>query len=179
MSVNLMADRYASAFCELAAQQNTLDESVQALERVAERFKPAMQPIFKNPEVSQERRLNVVERVMEGQDAPLIRRFLLLLVEKDRFQYLDEIVDACERKADQLKNRKHARIRSAFPLDDEQRRRLRETLGNRFNANIILDEEQDPDLIGGIQVRIEDYLMDHSMTRQLQRLHRRFTVNAN
>ncbi len=179
MSASLIARRYASAFCELAREEGRLDEAVAALGQVQEAFEPAMEPIFRNPEVPKSRRKQVVQGVLGGRDVPLIYRFCMILVEKDRFDLLETIVEACRAEADRLNNRKRAQVRTAFPMDEARREKLKQKLGERFDAEIVIDEREEPDLIGGLQVKIEDYLMDNSIAHQLERLHGRFQTNAN
>ena len=69
-----------------------------------------------------------------------------------------------------------AEVRTALPLDDEQRdaitQRLHELTGNRIEINEVVDET----LIGGLTVLIGDLLYDASVRTRLERLRTRLTA---
>jgi F-type H+-transporting ATPase subunit delta len=69
-----------------------------------------------------------------------------------------------------------AEVRTALPLDDEQRAavsaRLAELTGGQVEINEVVDEA----LIGGIAVRIGDLLYDASVRSRLERLRARLTT---
>jgi F-type H+-transporting ATPase subunit delta len=69
-----------------------------------------------------------------------------------------------------------AEVRTALPLDEEQRgsveRRLAELTGDQVEMNEMVDES----LIGGIAVRIGDRLYDASVRSRLERLRARLTA---
>jgi F-type H+-transporting ATPase subunit delta len=66
-----------------------------------------------------------------------------------------------------------AEIRTAVPLDDAMRGQITEQLGNILNKQVRLSETVDPDLIGGIVVRIGDSVFDNSVSTRLDQVARR------
>jgi F-type H+-transporting ATPase subunit delta len=69
-----------------------------------------------------------------------------------------------------------AEIRSALPLDDEDRKAIVERLRQLTHNEIEISEHLDPTLIGGIAVRIGDQLYDASVRSRLERLRARLTA---
>ena len=67
-------------------------------------------------------------------------------------------------------------MRTALPLDDEQRAEIVERLRDAHRAQVEINETVDPDLIGGIAVRIGDRLYDASVRSRLERLRARLTT---
>lgn len=177
MSVTLVADRYAGALCDLVDEED-LDDLVEALHSLHDAFEPVMERVFRNPNVSEDKQLDLIENVFEGQDSDLLRRFCKLLVRKNRFRYFGAIVDACEDEVDRRLGRKPARVESAFDLDEPQRGSIRDQLGQLFDADIVIDEENTPELLAGLRVKIDDYLMDYSVEQQLEELRSRFTSST-
>jgi len=174
VSVELVSSRYAGAVCDLV-DDGQLEELLEALRTVENQFQPVMGEGFTNPNVSDEKRIELIDRVFENQDADLLERFCKLLVHKNRFRYLGSIVDACEEEVNRRLGRKPARVESAFNLDEPHRESIRKQLGNLFDADIILDEETTPQLLAGLRVKIDDYLMDYTVSRQLEELRSRFS----
>src|SRR6185369_15060834 len=68
-----------------------------------------------------------------------------------------------------------AEIRSALPLEDEQRRSVEERLSQLTGEQVEMNEVVDESLIGGIAVRIGDRLYDASVRSRLERLRARLT----
>jgi F-type H+-transporting ATPase subunit delta len=69
-----------------------------------------------------------------------------------------------------------AEVRTALPLDDEQRRELATRLAQVAGEQIEMNEVVDEALIGGISVRIGDRLYDASVRNRLERLRGRLTA---
>lgn len=182
MSVAELANRYAEAFCGIAHSNGKLDEAVSSLESLSEALEPAREIIFANPEVTDEERHEVLDKVfqsVEGDEevVSLIERFCRLLVDKDRIRFLSAITQACRDEADQIQNRKRASVRTAYKLDDQRKQALKRQLSQRFDADVLLEEEMDPDLIAGLQIQIEDYLMDHTVRKQIEDFYEKFSRN--
>jgi F-type H+-transporting ATPase subunit delta len=67
-------------------------------------------------------------------------------------------------------------VRTALPLDDGQRAELVSRLRTLTESEVEVDETVDPDLIGGIAVRIGDQLYDATVRSRLERLRARLTT---
>jgi F-type H+-transporting ATPase subunit delta len=69
-----------------------------------------------------------------------------------------------------------AEVRTALPLDEEQRDAVTERLHQLTGDEIEINELVDESLIGGITVRIGDRLYDASVRSRLERLRARLTA---
>ena len=56
-----------------------------------------------------------------------------------------------------------ASVQSAVPLKDYQRKKLIDSLMNRYNKQVILEESIDPQILGGIVIKVGDDLIDGSL----------------
>ena len=61
-------------------------------------------------------------------------------------------------------------LTSASPVDDGQRRRIEETLNKRFNRQVRLTVQIDPQLIGGARLQVGDRVIDGSVRSGLDKL---------
>ena len=61
-------------------------------------------------------------------------------------------------------------VRSAFPVDADQEQDLAKALARRFGAQVELTVEEDPDLIGGVEIRAGDLVIDDSVRGKLKQL---------
>lgn len=181
MSESTVARRYAEAFCELARDRGVLEEAVEALEALDEPLAPALETLFGNPELPVERRQAMLDRVLPDDDEPvssLVRRFCKLLLDKGRFGLFSTVVRACRAEADRMMGRKRARVETPYTLDESRQQTLRDRLGGMFDAEVVLDQHINPELEAGLRVQIDDYLIDHDVQSQLNRLRERFRSSS-
>ena len=60
-------------------------------------------------------------------------------------------------------------VTTALPLREDQAERLRRALGGWLGAEVVLDARVDPEIVGGIAVRVGDRLLDASLRGRLAR----------
>ena len=93
--------------------------------------------------------------------------YLLLLFDKGRIGYIDDINDFYQNLADELKGIARASLVSATRLSAKTIEKIRAVLSEKTGKEIILEVEQDSDLIGGIVTKIGDLVLDGSIKTQL------------
>lgn len=118
-----------------------------------------------------QRRDQLLVSAFEGRAHETVLNFLRVLNRRGRLSLVPSIARTARSLWDQQNNRLPVTIRSAIPLDDEQRSMLRERLVPLTKgAEPMLIEEVDPDLIGGIVVQVGDQLFDASIRSRLRRM---------
>ena len=99
-----------------------------------------------------------------------VLNFLLLLIEKDRIGFLKEKVVQLEKIYLEKQNMIIAQVKSVIPLSEYQANKLTENLEKKFNKKIILKQEIDKSIIGGLYVVVGDEVIDGSVKSQLQQI---------
>ena len=163
------ARRYAEAIFDLAAADKAVDAYRASLDALAAAITPPVIRALRDPSVPVKRRLAAVDAATNGQPRA-IRSVLLLLEQRDRIALLPDIArefgDLVDRRAGIVK----AKITTAVPLDDAQRKtfvqRLEKSSGKQLRATFAVDEE----LIAGARVQLGDHLVDSSVRAQLHAL---------
>lgn len=157
--------RYARAFLESASE-----EDIKNLLEVAERLQHGKTLFYLSlPTFSFSQKAEFLKSFLP----PLrgkVERFLLLLLRKRRIASLPIIVEELIRLKKEREGIGEAYVRSAVPLTPGERERLRIILEKRFGKRIILNEEVDPSLIGGLSVEVEGNMIDASLKGFLTRL---------
>ncbi len=174
MSTLAVARRYATALVQLTAEEGTLGEVEKDLARVAALVteSPELGDMLTNAAFKAEERRAVLDVVLGRLGVHRhTRNFMFVLNDRNRLAALSAIVDAFGDLSDVRTGRVRAHVTSAKGLDAASIKTLRDHLQNITGAKeVIVREDVDPELLGGIVTRIGDLVLDGSVRTQLQLL---------
>ena len=167
-----ISEPYAQALMSLAQQNNLADqfgETFRALESLlteSQEFKDfVLNPVIKN-----EDKKNVMKQVM-GDANPYLVNFIMLLVDKRRIIFLEPIVEQYLNLLRKLIQSVLAEVTSATELNDEQKGRIVEKVKGLVDArDVELKTAIDPNLIGGVIIKVGSKVIDASLRGQLRRI---------
>jgi F-type H+-transporting ATPase subunit delta len=166
-----VAKPYARALHELAHERSQADTAARELAAVAELIEqqPGLRAFFGRPWVSaQAKRATAVEIATRLGLSPLVRDFLGLVARQGRAAQLEAIAAAYRDLVDERLGRVRARVRTAVPLTDAERRLLADRLGRALRGKqVLLEEHVDRELLGGFVAEIGTYIVDGSLDGQL------------
>lgn len=111
-----------------------------------------------------------LQKVFQGRSSELLYNFLLTLNRHGRMGVLRAIGAALEELDDIRHQRIPVLVRSAVALDDQQLSSVADTLAKRFGMTPKIQAEVDPDLLGGLWVKVGDMVYDRSVRSNLQHL---------
>ncbi|WP_445192182.1 F0F1 ATP synthase subunit delta [Sphingomonas sp. Tas61C01] len=168
-----LGGRYALALFELARESKSIDAVEASLATVRDAL--AQSPDFKtlttSPLVS---RTDAAKAVSASADSlgidPTTRNFLGVLAQNRRLGDLPKIVRAFRTLAAQHRGETTAEVVSAHPLDDDQVAALKQQLRTRVGRDVAVDLSVDPQLLGGLVVRIGSQMIDSSIRTRLNSL---------
>lgn len=172
MSQRTVARRYATALYEEADETGvleTVDEDVLML-RQSLQSNGELSRFFESPVISQEKKDEIVQILLGDRVAPLLEQFLRLLIRKDRETMTKAILDQYQTLRDEQRGIVDAEVTVAHSLADADREALVEALEEETGKSVRLHVEEDPDLIGGLVLRIGDRVFDGSVRNQLTAL---------
>ncbi|EPY2272236.1 F0F1 ATP synthase subunit delta [Clostridium sporogenes] len=162
--------RYALALYEVAEENNKVDEYLRDLKEVVNIIKNSedIYKILKHPEISTSRKKDIFTGIFKGKVDDGLLSFLLVLIEKDRILYLEEKLKEMEKIYLEKNNMLLANVKTVIPLLKEEKEELIKKLGNKYNKKIILEEEIDKSIIGGVYVRVGDDVLDGTLSTKLK-----------
>jgi F-type H+-transporting ATPase subunit delta len=169
-SARRVARVYSEALFGAAAKQNQVEELLEELDALVGRvFKadPQFEVFLSSSAIDRPTKAAAIRRAFEGRASDLLLNTLLVLNDHERLELLRAIVATYRELRDQQAGRMRVHIRSAVPLPDDQRQRLQQQLRQQFQKEPILDEQVDPELLGGLVVRVGDWLYDGSVRSEL------------
>ena len=170
-----MADRvdgYANAIFEVAKAEGSLEAVENELFQFGQVFSRSDQLREKLTDQSlpAEKRQAIVEDLLGQKASPLTVNLVSFLVGSGRAGELPEIIDRLVKKAAAERQHEVAEVRSAIPLDGEQRRRLTEALERATGKQVELKVIVDPGVIGGLVARVGDTVIDGTVRKRLDQL---------
>jgi F-type H+-transporting ATPase subunit delta len=173
------ARRYAEAAFEIAERDGTVDEWREQLERIATATSDdAVVRRLEDPNVPLETRVGALRKVLGPEMLPPIGNLLGLVLRRRRV----EMLPAIAREFRRLYNRKEgiveAAATSAAALDENELSALRKRLEQITGGKVELETKVDPTLLGGVQVRLGDLLIDGSVRGRLERLRSRLAAGT-
>jgi F-type H+-transporting ATPase subunit delta len=167
--------RYTKALFELARDAGQEEKIGQEIESFLGAYTGShLQTVLTNPAFGMDGRKRVlIEVANKLQLSILTIHFLSLLLERNRLPYLPSIVTRYRRLLNESKGRVDAKVVGASPLGPALLERLRETLGTISGREVVLQQEADPGLIGGVVVELEGTVYDGSVRTQLENMKER------
>jgi F-type H+-transporting ATPase subunit delta len=168
-----IASVYARSLFEVAKDTGKLDDIREQLGQFADALDESrdMQLFFFSPYFSTEEKKQGLDRAIDGAD-PAVRNFLELLVEKHRMPAIFRIRRAFDRLWEQENKLLPVTITSAVKLDDQTVRSIGDTIGQQTGQRIELTTTVDPDVLGGLVVRVGNSILDASIRNRLENLRR-------
>ena len=172
MSQRTVSRRYATALYEEADASGVLkaiDDDVLMLRDSIESNRE-LSRFFESPVIPKEKKDAIIRELLGDKVEDLVMRFLRLLVRKDRETLTKAILDQYQSLRDEHRGIVDATVTVAHPLADADRKALVEALEEKTGKDIRLHVEEEPDLIGGLVIRIGDRVFDGSVRNQLNAL---------
>lgn len=169
MSDLTVARRYAQALFELAREQDQLDAVVADLRQVLETVEGhgGLQAMLRHRRIPPAAKQEVLGQVFAGSVGALTLNFLRVLVEHRREESLAETCRQVIHLADAARGVQEAVVRTAAQLPEAELQALRERLRQVTGKQIVLRQQIDPSLLGGVVVKIGDRVYDGSIRRRL------------
>jgi F-type H+-transporting ATPase subunit delta len=130
--------------------------------------------VLRHPRVPAASKKKLLSDALSGKVGATTLRFLELLVDKKRFELMIMIASVYGRLAADKRGAAKAVVRTAKPLSADEQKQLAAKLKNFSGKDVELDVKEDPELIGGVSVKIGDWVLDSSLRGQLRRLKESF-----
>jgi F-type H+-transporting ATPase subunit delta len=168
-----LGGRYASALFDLAVDARAVDRVEQSLSAVRQALaeSPDFKALTTSPVISRGEAAKAVLSVADtlGVDATT-RSFLGVLAENRRLGQLPQIIRAFRSLAAHYRGETTAEVTSAHPLSAEQVDALKQQLRRRVGREVSVDLDVDPEILGGLVVRVGSQMIDSSIRTRLNAL---------
>lgn len=166
-----IAQVYARALFEVAQERDSLDAVHEQLGAFADAMHDnrELTTFFFSPYFSVDEKKNGLDRVLTGAD-PAFTNFLQALIERHRMPAIFRIRTEFETLWEEERKFLPVQITSAVRLDEETVQGLGRRIGEKVDRQIELTSDVDPDILGGVVLRVGNVILDASIKNRLEQL---------
>jgi F-type H+-transporting ATPase subunit delta len=176
-----LARVYGEALLNAAEANNAVEEvmaELKALVADLQHRDPYVRAFFTSGVIGKDRREVTLRTAFENHSQPLVFNFLLVLNDHDRLQLFRTCVEEMQKLDDLRRRRFPVQVRTVVPLADDQEQRLLNDLRKAFRLEPILERRIDPDVLGGVIVKVGDWVFDGSVRTKLVNLRKQLTEKS-
>ncbi len=167
------AGRYAEALFDLAREEGQADAVEGELKnlRAAIRDSADLKDFLKSPVYDRADQLAAITALAEQAGlSPMTQNFLKLVATNRRLFALEAMIGAFLAKAAEARGEVSASAVSAAPMNDEQIKSIRMEIESMVGKAVNLETRVDPDLLGGLIVKVGSKMIDSSLRTKLNKL---------
>lgn len=171
MEGSSLAKRYADGFLEYAKESIGFERGLEELKAVKNilRDNPDLKDFLESLEITYSEKCATLEKIFGETFSSEMRHFLQLLLKKERIDNFAHIAEYARIKYEHGEA-VSAVLKSAFPLDTELLRPLKDVLEKKIQKEIHLYVDLDPGLLGGVKATMGNIVIDGSVRRRLDEL---------
>lgn len=173
------ARRYAEAAFELATRDGAHDAWRDGLGFAAAVLgEPRIARAASDPGQPFAERQKLIERLLGTHVSESVANLARLLAKRGRLDILPLVASEYQRLLNRQRGVVEATVTSAAPLDEAETDALKAHIQTMTGADVDLRTAVDPELIGGLTVRVGDTLLDASVRGRLERLREQLVAGA-
>ena len=166
-------DGYASALFEVARAEGALEVVEEELFKLSDVLAQSdeLRATLTNADLPPEKRQEIIQDLLgKAKATPITTSLVSFVVGAGHARDLPGIISSLVERA--ASDRKHAvaEIRSAVPLDEDQRKRLAQALSKNLGKDVEVKVHVDPSVLGGLSAQVGDVLIDGTVRHRLDQL---------
>ena len=181
MNTGPIAHRYAKAALKYAQDTGSgekLYSQACVLVLRMQELRQLADAVQKHPEVSLERKLEILDTALGELMAEELRRFVVLVYEQKRIEHFERMLYSFIEQYRSANAIMVGKLVTAAPVAG-LKERLQAALAEKTGVSVLLDEDINPEILGGFVLNIDDYRVDASVEGQFRLLRRELIDNNN
>lgn len=169
----LISKTYGEALFEIAIEEKKMDElleEVRATEQILTE-NPELHRLLMHPKISKEEKISVMESIFKGRVSDELTGFLNLVIQKERYGELNDILQYFINKVKEEKGIGVAYVTTAVELKESQKEQIVEKLlATTDYKEMEMHYAVEEAVIGGMLIRIGDRVVDSTIQSKLELL---------
>lgn len=167
--MDAVAVRYAESLFDLAKEMNQVEAYSKDIDLIRTVFEsdPSFVPFFSHVLIEDEAKCALLDKSFKGQVNDYVVNFLKLLVRKRRMRYVMEIIEAFKALTNEHFGILEGILYANYDISVQEVKEVEDALSKKENKMIRLRVVNDPSLIGGIKVEINNRVFDGSIKNKV------------
>ncbi len=172
MNDSKIAVRYAKAVFLLAEEKSLLQTVAEDMERLlsVQKEVPELSDLFQTPILSSNQKKDTFSKAFKGQFSDITERFINLIIDNKRESHISGVARNFLKRYYRHLGIKNARLTTAVPIDENCQAEITKMIKQVYQSEIKMETAVNPDLIGGLVLKIEDNQYDASIATQLKNI---------
>lgn len=167
--MSLSSKKYSFALIDIAKEHDMLDEIYEQFKTIVTELtrEEGMWELINIPSIETSEQKKLIRTIFGEDINEYLYNFFMLLFDKSRFNELEDIFQSFRDYYLAEKNTLEASILSVLALSEEHIKVIKEKLEKRYKKNILMTNEIDPSILGGLIIYVGDQVIDGSIKSQL------------
>lgn len=181
-SSNVVSTRYVGALIDLAEEAKKLKDVEKDFADLAGMAASSadFQHLIRSPLIGTTAQLAAVEAIAKkAHFTTLTTNFLKVLVNNRRLNILESVLSAFVAKIAARRGEVVVTVQTAQDLTAAQIKSLEATLKKETGADVVLNTQVEPAILGGMIVTVGSHMIDDSVARKLEKLKASMSGGAN
>lgn len=176
MSTLNITSRYAKALLEIAQEKNNLEQVSKDVESAFNTFKDSkeLRQVMSSPVLRNDKKNEILKQIFSNKISHEVLTFLLFIVEKNREEFLYDVLKRYLEMNDALMGIVSADVISPVSMKNDQVNKLKIQLEKFTGKKVKINTRESKNLLGGFIVKIGDTVIDASVDHQLAMLKKKF-----
>jgi F-type H+-transporting ATPase subunit delta len=169
----LISKTYGDALLEIAKEEKKVDLLLEEVTAVMAILKdnPEFSKLMNNPRISVDEKQTVMSNVFEGRISNELMGFFSMIVNKGRYDHIDEILTYFQDEVKKIKGIGVAYVTTPLELSDAQKKNVEKKLLDTAGfKQMEMHYDIDSELVGGMRIRIGDRVVDSSIHTKILKM---------
>lgn len=167
-----LARTYAKGFLGAANNDASAVEDLVAVSSEVFGKHPRFGETMRSAFIDHDARVAMIDRVLGGRVSPTVVNLMKVLSAHGRLEIVNEVADQARKLLDEQLGRANVLVRLARPAEDGLMGEIEQSVRAKTGLDPIIDVEIDPELVGGVEIRVGDTVFDGSVRTAFQVAHK-------
>lgn len=171
--------RYALALYQIGEKNGKVEEYITDLEEIVDLIKTneELSKVIHHPQITTSRKKKIFTEIFKDKVDENLLNFLLILIQKDRIEYLEEKLNEIKKIHLEKQNIIKVISKTVIPFTENERTALIEKLETKYKKKVLLEEQIDKSIIGGVYIRVGDEVIDGTIKAKFDEIKKRVINN--
>ena len=171
MNDSKISVRYSRALFQSALEKKILDKVNQDMIFISEICKlPDTKEFLQSPIITPSKKTAIFHKMLEGNVEKITLSLIDLIVKNGRESNLPAIARVFTHETLKYKGITESVLTTAVKVDDKVKKQITDLISEVFSTKVVLEENIDPEIIGGFILRVDDNYIDASIKNKLRKI---------